>query len=193
MSGLTLIPTHLKQQGTAQVADDGILESHDHLSTCVTFLAESYDSSSFAWESFIRTKKTFRDAISCLWEAWFQEHRLLSESEFLLDRWTFWNNATAVHADSATEERIRYLPVAEDVAVKAQQIISRLGLEAKFSPLTTHTVPENGQPVTFTVMETIIPLTSYSKEAVVRVYEALGEGLSEDEDKALSIWVIPGE
>ena len=67
--------------------------------------------------------------------------------------------------------------------MKAREIVRRLDLSAEFSPLATHTVPENGLPVTFTVMEIVIPAASYSKEAVERVYEALGEGLSEDEDK----------
>ena len=84
-------------------------------------------------------------------------------------------------------------PSAEDVAGRVKDIVRGLDMDAEFSPLRTHTVPEDGRSITFTVMKIILPETSYGKEAIARVYEALGEGLTEAEGEALSTWVIPGE
>lgn len=183
MSGSTLIPTHLNQHETAYSMDDAILESQDRRLTCAAISVGWSEVSSFAGEPFA----------SSLWEAWSKTGRRFVEFDLTRHLAKRWSDAIAVMNDTATEERIRYTPVAEEVAAKAQDIVRRLDLGAEFSPLTTHTVPENGRSVTFTVMEIVIPAASYGKETVERVYEALGEGLSENEDKALSTWVIPGE
>ena len=82
---------------------------------------------------------------------------------------------------------------AEEVADKVKNIVRQLNLEADFSPLRTHTVSEDGHSKTFTVMKIVLSAASYNKDAIARVYGVLGEELTEDEGKALSTWVIPGE
>ncbi len=102
-----------------------------------------------------------------------------------------WRVASSVEDAIPSVERVA--PSADDVAGKVKDIVRGLDMGAEFSPLRTHTVPEDGRSVTFTVMKIILPETSYGREAIARVYESLGEGLTEVEGKALSTWVIPGE